>query len=168
MPVFKTYAQLEKVVESIAKDALDEVARDVFYELYEFIQKAVYEDQVLRSIKSDIEPTREFIESLRRECAVRIGNNTYQTKIFFDPSRINAYKREDRRFNTHMSVNGGTMWNNKDISELMPKWIDEGNGNSPYYHYDGIKFMKFITKYIEDNYDTLLKNALKKRGLKLR
>lgn len=168
MPTFRSFVELQRGLEREISIALDRVAEKVWQELYDFINEEIYISRTLKiSVSGGYTQTGEFLDSLRRNSTVRLGN-TFQAVIDFDTSKMKAEKRNDEFFNAHMSRDGATDWKGKSVSEWLPQWLDTGNGDSPFYQHSGIRFMDFIEEFLRRNFNKLMKIELQRVGLKIK
>lgn len=157
MASFRTFADIEKYTKEQAKEALREVAEQVFIEWKALIKRQVYDEGRLKADPSNTyyKRTNQFIESLE---LVWINDSTVM--IGYNVEKILPSMMLDRHsFNRHTSFNG------TDVSHLIPRFIEEGNGDSPKHSYEGLHMFEEICKDLTESYNIMVYEALLKQGL---
>lgn len=160
MASFRTFADIEKYTKEQAHEALKEVAEQVFIEWKGLIKKKVYDEGRLKADPSNTyyKRTNQFIESLEL-----VWINDSKVMIGYNVEKILPSMMLDRHsFNRHTSFNG------TDFSHLIPKFIEEGNGDSPKHSYEGLHMFEEICKDLTESYNIMVYEALLKQGLPTR
>lgn len=157
MATFRTIADIEKYTEEQAHDALEEVAEQVFIEWKGLIKKQVYEEGKLKANPSNTyyKRTNQFIESLEL-----VWLNPRMVVIGYNVEKILPSMMLDRHsFNRHTSFSG------KDVSHLIPTFIEEGNGDSIKHSYEGLHMFEQICDKLTEDFHSRMEEALLKQGI---
>lgn len=157
MAVFKTVADIEKYTEQQGHEALEEVAEQVFIEWKGLIKKKVYDDGRLKADPSNkyYKRTNQFIESLELNWITPLSVEiTYNTEKILPSMMIDRYS-----FNRHTSFSG------QDWSDMIPTFIEEGNGDSPIHSYEGLHIFDEVCRNLTQSFNAMMEEALLKQGL---
>lgn len=147
---------LEEAMKKKAHDSLAEVAETVLEEWKMRVKQRVYEQGKLKANPNNnyYERTNQLLESLELQwidpLTVTIG---YNTEKILPSMMLNKYT-----FNRHTSFSG------EDYSNVIPYFIECGNGNSNIHSYEGIHAMEEVIKILNVRFNEMLSKALKKNG----
>ena len=159
MATFRHIADIEKYTKEQAHKALEEVAQQVFVEWKGLVKKRVYDEGRLKADPSNdyYKRTNQFLECLELQwlepLKVVIG---YNTDKILPSMMIDRYS-----FNRHTSFSG------QDVSHWIPTFIEEGNGDSKIYAYEGLHIYDEICKNLTKEFHMMMEEALLKQGLPL-
>lgn len=157
MASFRTFADIEKYTEQQAHEALKEVAEQVFIEWKALIKRKVYDEGRLKADPSNTyyKRTNQFIESLELTWL-----NPKLVVIGYNVEKILPSMMLDRHsFNRHTSFDG------TDVSHLIPRFIEEGNGDSPKHSYEGLHMFEEICEELTVSFNAMMYDALLKHNL---
>ena len=157
MPTFKSIVQLQKYAEEQAHKALEKVANEVLEEWKALVKKRVYEENILKADPSNnfYERTNQLLDSLELKWI-----NPLLVELSYNTEKILPSMMLDRHsFNRHTSFSG------EDWSDVIPYFIEMGNGNSRIYSYEGIHAFDDMIKMLKQSFSIRLKQALRQQGL---
>ena len=139
--------QLESCMKEVGRQLRDEMKDYLFQKWYKAYTPEEYNRSfnLLDSIEFELLKTGSTI-------AVKVGYNTDLIKPEYD---------EYSYWNQHMSMDG------QDVSDVLPYYIEFGNGKNLYYRYDGIGVLEYMRKYMEDNATVKLATLLHLKGIKI-
>ena len=90
------------------------------------------------------------------------GNASYVVKVGYDTDLIHAEYDEYSFFNQHMSMGG------EDVSDIVPYYIEKGNGKNPYFMYKGIGVLEYMREYMEERATAKLAFLLHQKGITIK
>lgn len=131
-----TWDGLENALGKVLKNIVSETGESVKETIQKNLNDAVYDTP-----EGDYDRTHDLYDSITKDKVQQknIGNLTnpslYNTVVHFDPDKI--LPRDDRSrdlLKPHQSVDFSLLRDGERISILLPKWINEGTENSPYYN----------------------------------
>lgn len=165
MPTFRSLVELQNELQKDIESALDKVTDKTFETLYNFINEEIYIKKTLKiepSISSfGYDQTGEFLNALKRTSVINTSKGCLKATIYFDYRQMKPKYNADKFYNSHMSLSG------EPSSSLVPLFLDLGI-DSPTFFHNGIKFWDFIQKWLDINFNRLMKIELAKKGIKIK
>lgn len=162
MKKFKTLDGLYKHINNCLKNAMEIASKKTMEELKGYVAKEWYAEN---GTPQSYNRTWEFYESIVFYVEV-LSDKKIESGIQSDTNLIKAKKDDSSYWNQHMSLD------EIDVADAIPKWIDYGNNpNGSHkiaYEFKGIYMTDYIKEWAEQNYKKILKEELKKQGLKFR
>lgn len=158
MAIFRSVHEVEEYTIEKGHEALEEIAMYTFIQWKGLIKKKVYDEGRLKADPSNnfYKRTNQFIDSLELRWI-----NPLLVEIGYNTDKILPSMMVDRNtFNRHTSFSG------VDVSDLIPLFIEEGNGNSPIHSYEGLHMYDQVCEMLTRSYHLLLREALSRRGIK--
>jgi len=164
MPQVNTWSGLRKALEKQLQTELQKVGEDIKAKLKFFLNKKWYQGHQEGQYYNR---TMDLLNSITCTKTEKDVNGKYIAIIFFDTTAMSQGLNKD--FNSRMSFDGDTSWGGIDICELLPKWVELGNGNNekmPWLNYDGVGFFADTKEWAEQNSAKLLARYLRMCGYK--
>jgi len=86
--------------------------------------------------------TYDLLESIVVTEVSRNGKYGAKATVYFDASKLTHQRPSNSRWGQHLSMD------NTPIGNILAYWIDQGNGDSPYFHYDGVNYVQATLEQI--------------------
>jgi hypothetical protein len=129
---YTSYKALVDAIHAQINKDLTIPLQKVAEEVKEYLRKYVDEHWYGAHSHEYYDRTMQFINSLTVDTVQSTGDRK-EVAIYFDPSKISANKGAPGMWNQHMDV-----YELESAALAIAGWIEEGNGPSPLYEYDGI------------------------------
>lgn len=152
---FNNYKQLEKYMNKMIIDGLEYCAWRAESMLKQLLKERLYDFYE----PSMYDRTFELLNSITHGNIIKLNNNTYYIEVFYDTDKIRSYPRKENGLYTY-KWGQHTSFQNEDVSEWIPTWIESGTNNK-YYSHKGTKSMEDTKKWISNEYNRLFRLALK-------
>lgn len=156
---FSNKEQLRRYLEKMVKDGLEYCAwraESMLIKLLEERQYDAYDPKMY-------DRTFELLNSISHSEVIKV-NNLYYVEIYYDTDKIRSYPRQEGAFGQYVKWGQHTDFGNEDVSEFIPKWIEKGTPNNPYYKHKGTHSMEDTRDWLKHEYNRLFRIALKKYG----
>lgn len=142
--VIKSYAELERALNKVMEQALEEISYEIASILRNNLQRLWYDAM---PVSTYYERTEQLIEAINQSMPTMIGKQV-NVQVFFDTNVIQSMqKTNEGQFNRHMSLDGSDTWNGAPINELILTWIEKGQ-SSRVHSYSGVGFFQKTIKDI--------------------
>ena len=157
MPTFKNLDKYFKYIKKISKNILDEIAEETRQELYNTVNKKLYDSYTPMLYAR----TYELLNSISKTEVKESSNGEYYVVIFYDTDKIFPQIRSPKEgFNAHATSEG------IDISDQIPQMVEYNYPYGIYKNDKGINAMDDVKEWIEIEFNKIFKRKLKQRGIK--
>ena len=155
MPSFNNLKSLYLYIQDQVQDSLKEVSKLIQEEVKQYIEINLYNEPT-----QSYQRTRELLESISVR-PISEGGNVIEFEIYYDTTKINPYINNDSIWNAHADIDG------KDVSSLVPLWVEEGTKYPSLYPRKGLGAMENTKNEIENNKFHLVKlqHILSSKGI---
>lgn len=151
--LFSNYTQIEKYMEKLIKETLDEISDIVKQKLYDLVEDRLYDAYS----PSNYERTKELINAISKtQVAKTYGSHVVE--IFYDTKKIFPYITGEGNWNKHAD------WYGNDVSDLIPLFVEYGTVGS-LWDRDGIFAIRDTQAWISKEYNRLFRETLKYKGI---
>lgn len=122
----KDLTQLESLVDTMLIKVLESTARDALNQLKHEVQEKLYKAKDPFYVR-----TNELLESISKT-KIQKTYGRFVIMVYYDLDKIYPYERKGLNWGQHTDF-----WN-EDVSDFIPLWIEEGTPNNPFYQHEGI------------------------------
>ena len=138
MPNFDDTASLMAYINTAVEYATELTADSIVDMVKDYIIDALYDAYD----PAEYERTYEFLDSVVHTTPVKIrGGWTVQIK--FDTDKIHPYYRGEL---SSLPEHRSFVKRQRDVSDLIPLWMEEGNGNNEFFQFKGIHSMEYVSE----------------------
>lgn len=159
MPSFSDFDSLFNYIGKNIKQPLQQIAQEIEQEMKDYIMREKY-----NWTTEDYVRTYDYINSITISPILN-SRHGVDVEIYFDSNKITPSNApQGSTWNRHKDIYGNS------VNEQIPFWIEEGNGDSPYYQYEGIHVIKNTVEDLERNgvHINKLIQLLNSKGFKCR
>lgn len=163
MTTITNFSQIDGILHKHILDIIRKVGKEIQGVLKNEVNKSWYKRAGFDASKSQYDRTMQLLNSISLAPVIVTGN-TYSVKIYYDTSKIVPMDgTQGKPWTRHKSVVDGSSSN-----EALPYYIENGNGDSSIYQYNGVHPVANVKNWIYDDKYILhrFKELLQDRGFK--